>query len=124
MSRLGTLLVGCVLFVSLPLWSQCSAPSLPGIRICSPTPNSIGAEPGFAVILNSTPSAGASMSKWSDVTVVHVTDGAPRDPNFIAKHFRGSTEEYGKARALEVRMAEEYTTLSGRVHAVFTEDRR
>ena len=26
--------------------------------------------------------------------------------------------------ALEVRMAEEYTTLSGRVHAVFTEDRR
>ena len=46
--------------------------------------------------------AGVTISRLSRVTVVHVTDGSPRDSRFIAPAFTGSAAEYAAARAREV----------------------
>jgi N-acetylglucosamine malate deacetylase 2 len=49
--------------------------------------------------------AGIAMSRMRNVAVLHMTDGAPRDRNFIAKSFTGSVEDYAQVRAREVREA-------------------
>lgn len=49
--------------------------------------------------------AGALLSRLSDIWVVHATDGAPRDPRFMARGFRGTREEYARARRRELEAA-------------------
>ncbi len=47
--------------------------------------------------------AGALLARLRDVRVVHVTDGAPRDPQFFAQGFTGSREEYDAGKAPRAR---------------------
>jgi LmbE family N-acetylglucosaminyl deacetylase len=54
--------------------------------------------------------AGITISRLSRVTVVHVTDGSPRDSRFIAMKFTGTATEYAAVRAREVNAA---LTLAG-----------
>jgi LmbE family N-acetylglucosaminyl deacetylase len=49
--------------------------------------------------------AGATLALLDDVTVVHLTDGAPRHPGWIPASFTGTREEYAQARFLEARQA-------------------
>jgi LmbE family N-acetylglucosaminyl deacetylase len=49
--------------------------------------------------------AGATLAALRDVRVLHLTDGAPRDPRFVSEHFHGTTEEYAAAREAEARAA-------------------
>jgi LmbE family N-acetylglucosaminyl deacetylase len=49
--------------------------------------------------------AGALLSRLRDAWVLHVTDGAPRDPRFMARSFRGTREEYARARRRELERA-------------------
>jgi N-acetylglucosamine malate deacetylase 2 len=46
--------------------------------------------------------AGALISRLPDVWILHATDGAPRDPRFLARSFAGSREEYAQARRREL----------------------
>lgn len=46
--------------------------------------------------------AGALLARLPDARVLHITDGAPRDPQFIAGGFSGSREEYAAARRQEL----------------------
>lgn len=54
--------------------------------------------------------AGALISRLPDVWILHATDGAPRDPRFMARGFQGTREEYARARRLEL---EEALSLAG-----------
>jgi LmbE family N-acetylglucosaminyl deacetylase len=45
--------------------------------------------------------AGVLISRLTDVWVLHATDGAPRDPRFMARSFAGTREEYARARRRE-----------------------
>lgn len=54
--------------------------------------------------------AGITISRLSRVTVIHVTDGSPRDARFVSPHFNGTAAEYAEARANEGRAA---LTLAG-----------
>jgi LmbE family N-acetylglucosaminyl deacetylase len=49
--------------------------------------------------------AGVLLSRLPDVWIVHATDGAPRDPRFMARSFSGSREEYARARRRELEAA-------------------
>lgn len=49
--------------------------------------------------------AGALISRLPDVWILHATDGAPRDPRFMARSFAGTREEYARARRREVEQA-------------------
>jgi LmbE family N-acetylglucosaminyl deacetylase len=49
--------------------------------------------------------AGALLSRLPDVWIVHATDGAPRDPRFMARSFSGSREEYARVRRRELEAA-------------------
>jgi LmbE family N-acetylglucosaminyl deacetylase len=49
--------------------------------------------------------AGVAMSRMRNVVVLHLTDGAPRDRNFVAKNFSGTVDDYAAARAREAREA-------------------
>lgn len=46
--------------------------------------------------------AGALISRLPDVWILHATDGAPRDPRFLARGFAGTREEYARARRREL----------------------
>jgi N-acetylglucosamine malate deacetylase 2 len=46
--------------------------------------------------------AGALISRLPDVWILHATDGAPRDPRFMARSFAGTREEYAPARRREL----------------------
>jgi LmbE family N-acetylglucosaminyl deacetylase len=46
--------------------------------------------------------AGALISRLPDVWILHATDGAPRDPRFMARGFAGTREEYAQARRREL----------------------
>jgi N-acetylglucosamine malate deacetylase 2 len=54
--------------------------------------------------------AGALISRLPDVWILHATDGAPRDPRFMARGFQGTREEYARARRREL---EEALALAG-----------
>jgi len=54
--------------------------------------------------------AGALISRLPDVWILHATDGAPRDPRFMARGFEGTREEYTRTRRREL---EEALSLSG-----------
>lgn len=54
--------------------------------------------------------AGALISRLPDVWILHATDGAPRDPRFMARGFEGTREEYARARRREL---EEALSLAG-----------
>lgn len=45
--------------------------------------------------------AGAQLARLPDVTVLHVTDGAPRDPAYAHRFGYASVSEYGEARRRE-----------------------
>jgi N-acetylglucosamine malate deacetylase 2 len=49
--------------------------------------------------------AGALISRLRDCRIVHVTDGAPRDPQFILGGFSGTREEYREERRRELAAA-------------------
>jgi N-acetylglucosamine malate deacetylase 2 len=49
--------------------------------------------------------AGAQLARLEDVVVVHVTDGAPRDPSYARRFGFRSADEYGEARRQETRQA-------------------
>lgn len=49
--------------------------------------------------------AGALISRLPDVWILHATDGAPRDPRFMARSFAGTREEYARARRRELEQA-------------------
>lgn len=49
--------------------------------------------------------AGALLARHPDAWVLHLTDGAPHDPRFIARGFTGSREEYAAARRRELEAA-------------------
>lgn len=49
--------------------------------------------------------AGALISRLPDVWILHATDGAPRDPRFMARSFEGTREEYARARRQELEQA-------------------
>jgi N-acetylglucosamine malate deacetylase 2 len=49
--------------------------------------------------------AGVLLSRLEDVWIVHATDGAPRDPEFMARTFRGTREEYARVRREELTAA-------------------
>lgn len=49
--------------------------------------------------------AGALLARLPEARVVHITDGVPKDPRFIAKAFAGTPEEYGPARRRELEAA-------------------
>jgi LmbE family N-acetylglucosaminyl deacetylase len=49
--------------------------------------------------------AGVLLSRLPDVWIVHATDGAPRDPRFMARSFSGNREEYAGARRRELEAA-------------------
>jgi len=49
--------------------------------------------------------AGALLSRLPDVWLLHATDGAPRDPRFMARSFHGTREEYARARRRELETA-------------------
>ncbi len=49
--------------------------------------------------------AGALISRLPDVWILHATDGAPRDPRFMARSFAGTREEYARARRRELEEA-------------------
>jgi N-acetylglucosamine malate deacetylase 2 len=49
--------------------------------------------------------AGALISRLPDVWILHATDGAPRDPRFLARSFAGTREEYAQARRRELEQA-------------------
>jgi LmbE family N-acetylglucosaminyl deacetylase len=49
--------------------------------------------------------AGATLASLTDVHVVHLTDGAPRDRRWIPRSFHGSHAEYAEAREAEARQA-------------------
>ena len=46
--------------------------------------------------------AGALISRLPDVWILHATDGAPRDPRFMARGFVGTREEYACTRRREL----------------------
>jgi N-acetylglucosamine malate deacetylase 2 len=46
--------------------------------------------------------AGALISRLPDVWILHATDGAPRDPRFMARGFEGTREEYTRTRRREL----------------------
>lgn len=46
--------------------------------------------------------AGALISRLPDVWILHATDGAPRDPRFMARGFQGTREEYARTRRREL----------------------
>ena len=46
--------------------------------------------------------AGALLGHLEDVFVLHVTDGAPRDPALVAEGFTGSRDDYACARRAEL----------------------
>jgi len=45
---------------------------------------------------------GALLPRLSDVSIVHVTDGAPRAPDDARRHGFGHWAEYARARRLEL----------------------
>ncbi|HUF49878.1 MAG TPA: PIG-L family deacetylase, partial [Longimicrobiales bacterium] len=45
--------------------------------------------------------AGAQLARLPDVTVLHVTDGSPRDPAYVHRFGYSSADEYGEARRRE-----------------------
>ena len=49
--------------------------------------------------------AGALLARLPDVRVLHITDGAPRDPQFFLGGFAGSCEEYAAVRRQELAAA-------------------
>jgi LmbE family N-acetylglucosaminyl deacetylase len=49
--------------------------------------------------------AGTLLSRLPDAWILHATDGAPRDPRFIARSFSGSREQYARARWRELETA-------------------
>ena len=49
--------------------------------------------------------AGVLLSRLEDPWVLHVTDGAPRDPQFVWGGFQGTWEEYARARRQELEQA-------------------
>jgi N-acetylglucosamine malate deacetylase 2 len=49
--------------------------------------------------------AGAQLARLDDVTVLHVTDGAPRTPGYAERMGFSSADEYREFRRLEVRTA-------------------
>ncbi len=49
--------------------------------------------------------AGALIFRLPDVWILHATDGAPRDPRFMARGFQGTREEYARARRRELEQA-------------------
>lgn len=49
--------------------------------------------------------AGVKLRDFRDPLVLHLTDGAPRDPRWRSRHFAGTREEYARARAEEARAA-------------------
>lgn len=52
-----------------------------------------------------TAGAGVLLSRLPDVWIVHATDGAPRDPRFLARGFQGTREEYARVRRQELEAA-------------------
>jgi LmbE family N-acetylglucosaminyl deacetylase len=49
--------------------------------------------------------AGVLLSRLPEAWIVHATDGAPRDPRFVARGFSGTREEYAQARRRELEAA-------------------
>lgn len=49
--------------------------------------------------------AGILLSRLPDAWIVHATDGAPRDPRFMARGFQGTREEYARVRRQELEAA-------------------
>jgi LmbE family N-acetylglucosaminyl deacetylase len=49
--------------------------------------------------------AGALLARLPDAWILHATDGAPRDPRFMARGFSGTREEYARARRRELETA-------------------
>jgi len=49
--------------------------------------------------------AGVLLSRSPDPWIVHATDGAPRDPAFVARGFSGTPEEYSAVRRRELEAA-------------------
>jgi N-acetylglucosamine malate deacetylase 2 len=49
--------------------------------------------------------AGILLARHPDAWILHLTDGAPRDPRFIARGFSGTREEYAAARRRELEAA-------------------
>lgn len=49
--------------------------------------------------------AGILLSRHPDAWILHLTDGAPRDPRFIARGFSGTREEYAATRRRELEAA-------------------
>ncbi|HET9212999.1 MAG TPA: PIG-L family deacetylase [Thermoanaerobaculia bacterium] len=79
-------------------------PDDPALRL-SPRVLVVVAHPDDEVV-----GAGALISRLPDVWILHATDGAPRDPRFMARGFAGTREEYARTRRREL---EEALSLAG-----------
>lgn len=81
-----------------------------GVRgLLRPDDEAVRVSPRLLVVVahpdDETVGAGALLARLPDVWILHATDGAPRDPRFMARGFSGSREEYARARRRELETA-------------------